>query len=54
MKDQPVWKRALNEARRRLAGLVGRGAVGAEESQPESPSARSVIAPDRGERLTER
>ncbi|MBY5775488.1 hypothetical protein HFN63_36900 [Rhizobium leguminosarum] len=36
MNDKPVWKRALNKTRQRLAGLVGRGAVGPETSPPDA------------------
>lgn len=36
MNNEPVWKGALDKTRQRLAGLVGRGAVGPETSPPDA------------------
>ena len=46
MNDQPAWKYVLNKTRQRLAGLVGRGVVGAERSPPDASTGFQELPPE--------
>ena len=46
MDDKPIWKRALNKTRQRLAGLVGRGAAVPERPSPDASTGFQELPPE--------